>query len=304
MPGRSSTREPQVRREIVTRAVENLRTLPFDIDVKLCGLDGFALLELDLEFTPIEDPGHLVYATIERMALEINNYDYFLNIDDDILVPEQTLRNAMEFDRVASIAEILHPNRIEIDQKAGKYCVDLLAMPGWTTSRRRFDGRVLAVAANPHSALMFLSREKFLYALQHVDLSSRERLIAKLPESGFCNVHAPFTLWRSFADPDFHIVEHLDHWKGSPQRLQQIEMGLNSLQEVKLAKLREDKNVLQAELRTERSLRKRCAHEVNALKNRYTRELQSMRMSSSWRLTSPLRLLGQVLRRYGRGRLG
>lgn len=93
---------------------------------------------------------------------------------------------------------------------------------GMDNKPKWFRGRLLGVAYNPHSALLLLSRRKFKYALDHVDLSSRRRPIANLPESAFCNTHAPFTLWRSFDDLDFHTVDRLDNWAGSTKRRREI----------------------------------------------------------------------------------
>jgi len=155
----------------------------------------------------------LIYSSIAHMASYLDEYDYFLNIEDDIYIPPQTVRNVFAFDETSGVSEVLHPNRIEFEDGA-PFCVDLRAMPGWTTSRRTFARHALAVALNPHSGLMLLSRAKFAYAQQHVDFRRRERIIGDLMASAYCNVHAPFALWRSFDDIGYHTVEHLDRWMG------------------------------------------------------------------------------------------
>jgi hypothetical protein len=210
--GKSTTQGPAVRRAIVRRTIDSIRSSGLDIDLKVCGIRDHGLVDINIAFTDLPDPRHLVYASIERMASQLDPYDYFLNIEDDIYVPPETLANAMDFDRSESRTEILHPNRMETDA-GGQYCVDLRVIPGWTTSGRNYKGRRLAVAINPHSGLMFLSREKFFYARQQVDLSSRALIIGSFMASAYCNVHLPFTLWRSFDDPKFHTVEHLDLWR-------------------------------------------------------------------------------------------
>jgi hypothetical protein len=147
------------------------------------------------------------------MAGEIPRYGYFLNIEDDIEVPAVTIANVIEFDRTASLAEVFHPNRLEIENGI-PFCVDFRAVPDWTTSRRMFKGRRLAVANNPHSALMFLSQEKFRHACRHADLARRGTFYGGPMASAFCNVNAPFALWRSYDDLAFHHVVHLDPWMG------------------------------------------------------------------------------------------
>jgi hypothetical protein len=210
--GKSATQRPEVRRLIVCRAIEQLRTSRFDIEIKVCGISEWGLINIDIPFTTLADPRHLIYASIERMVSQLESFDYFLNLEDDIYVPRETLVNAMDFDESEGCNELLHPNRMEIYQES-KYCVDLRAMPGWTTMRRNYKGRHLAVAINPNSAFMLLSREKFAYAVRMVDLSFRGIIIGDFMASAYCNVHAPFTLWRSFNDLNFHFVEHLDRWE-------------------------------------------------------------------------------------------
>ena len=210
--GKSSTNDPETRRAIVCKAIDSLRASGFDVDIKVCGVPKCGLVDIDIAFPDLADPRQLVFASIERMARQLNSYDYFLNVEDDIYVPRETLANVTDFDQSEGRTEILHPNRMETDAE-GHYCVDLRAMPGWTTSRRKYKGRRLAVAINPNSAFMFFSRAKFAYAIQQVDLSFRGQIIGDLMASAYCNVHAPFTLWRSFDDPKFHLVEHLDRWE-------------------------------------------------------------------------------------------
>lgn len=210
--GKSATSNPEMRRAVVCNAMDCLRSSGFDIDLKVCGVPKCGLVDIDIAFPDLPDPRHLIFASIERMASQLHSYDYFLNVEDDIYVPRETLANAMEFDRTEGRTEILHPNRMETDAE-GQYCVDLRAVPGWTTSRRNYKGRRLAVAINPHSGFMFFSRAKFTYAIQQVDLSFRSQIVGDFMASAYCNVHAPFTLWRSFDDPKFHLIEHMDRWQ-------------------------------------------------------------------------------------------
>src|SRR4030042_2947208 len=100
-----------------------------------------------------------------------------------------------------------------MEKKNGKaYCVDLLAMPGWTEKSKRYAGIELRVALNPHSGIAILSKEKLLYAKNNSDLGRRDKIIAHHMESAFANLLAPFRLFRAYSHPTFHKVIHLDNW--------------------------------------------------------------------------------------------
>ncbi len=156
------------------------------------------------------------------MARHIDDYDYFVNIEDDILLPETTLANVVEFDQESLLNEILHPNRIEEDEAGRRFCVDLEAMPGWTYQRRTYRGRELRVARNPHSAVLILSRAKLRYAQQYIDPAYRGRFLTYEMDSALAYYLSPFCLYRPYDDLSFHTVGHLDRWAGSraPRRRQ------------------------------------------------------------------------------------
>jgi hypothetical protein len=152
-----------------------------------------------------------VYESIEKMASFVNRFDYFINIEDDVLLTYQTFRRILDFDAHRPIHECYHPNRLE--RKEGyAYCVDLLAMPGWGHNELQYDGCTLRVARNPHSGLAVLSNEKLQYAMERTDLGQRAILIGHYMASAYANLHQPFLLFRNTTEIELHAVEHLDVW--------------------------------------------------------------------------------------------
>ncbi len=201
-----------MREAIVRKTIDQILQLGHEVDLRICGVGKHAALRpLDLIFAPA-DPRELVFETIEAMARHVHDYDYFLNLEDDIHVPSSTIENAIAFEEAAGVTDIFHPNRMETGG-GQSYCVDLRAMGSWTELRREYNGRVLGVASNRHSGLMFLSREKFMRAIEQVDLSLRgPRCNGDLMASAYWHVHEPFHLWREMDPGSSHVVYHADPW--------------------------------------------------------------------------------------------
>lgn len=214
--GKSATADPGDRERVVQQTLGALRELPFDMDVRVCGVEGSSLVPLDEKFPHLGDPRHLVYAGIERMFSQVRRYDYFLNVEDDILVSGETLETMVRFHASSELNEVYLPNRLETGEDGAPVCVDQLAMPGWLGLRREFEGRRLDVGVNPHSAMFFLSRAQLEYATTRVDLRRREQFLGGYMASAYANVHSPFLLWRSVEEPTEHSVIHLDRWLHSP----------------------------------------------------------------------------------------
>ena len=215
--GRSTDPDAEGRREIVSACLAHLRSLP-GVEVYVCGIDGRSLEPIDIPFPHVRDnPTMLVYESLAHMAKRIDEgYDYFINIEDDILLPAVTLANLIEFDKESLLNEVLHPNRLEQDGAGTPYCVDMKALPGGTFQRRQYRGRELCVANSPHSALLLLSRDKLRYVLRHGDIEYRGRFLGVGMESALAYYHGPFCLYRSFEDLAFHTVTHLDPSPSSP----------------------------------------------------------------------------------------
>ena len=168
-------------------------------------------MPIDIEFR-LSDPRLLVYESLAMMARFSSEFDYFVNIEDDILLEREAFERITTFDAESLVNECLHPNRME-DRHDGSYCVDLEAMPGWTFHTRTVAGHQLRVALNPHSGLCVLSRAKLRYAMERVDLRRREQIVGGYMASAYANLHGPFAMFRVTDPLGAHKVTHLDWWK-------------------------------------------------------------------------------------------
>lgn len=216
--GRSAHSPQDHRQAVVTRALEALRALPYDIDVKVCGRPDAALIPIDIDCSAVTDPRHFAFAAIETLAAKCDDYDYVLCSEDDILLTPDVIARMMRFEQTAEVNEILLPNRLESAGVGLTYCVDFLAFPGWSGLHREFDGLRLDIALNPHSGLAFLSRRQLDYAKPRVDLARRDLVFGGYTASAFANLHRPFVLWRTRNDEAAHHVMHLDSWKPDVRR--------------------------------------------------------------------------------------
>jgi hypothetical protein len=196
----------------VTRVLDQLRSLPFDVDLRVYGVPGSALVDLDVDLTGVAERRPLVYATLESMVGAVDSYDYMLCLEDDVLIEADAVQRMIRFTERSRVNEVLLPNRLEVGRLDDSYCVDLMAMPGWRPLRRGFEGANLGVATNPHSALAFLSRAQAKYAARRVDLGRRQQYLGGFMASAFANLHEPFLLWRT-TDVAAHHVLHLDPWQ-------------------------------------------------------------------------------------------
>ena len=210
--GKSTASVARMRYPHVRRALAQLRAQR-NLTVSVCALGGRSLVPVDLDFSPIEDPTLLMYEVLNRLPDHLPDYDYFMVVEDDILVPRAIIRNTLAFDRENPLGDCLLPNRVELTE-AGPQCVDLRAMPGWESPRRRFRGVQLRVARNPHSGMLLLSRAKLEYAAANVDRSFRGILVGGPMASALAHFHQPFRLFRPYENLQFHRVVHLDHWQG------------------------------------------------------------------------------------------
>jgi hypothetical protein len=209
--GKSNTQASDVRKRIVEEVIEELKKIP-NIDIKVCGIKNKSLIDLNKDFSLISSPAFLIYNSIEWMTSLVDKYDYFINIEDDVLLTRDTFEKILKFDEESGINECFHPNRMECEGN-DEYCVDLKVWGGWTDISKKYDGIELRVANNPHSAVAVFSRRKLLYAIQKTDLKCRDRIVGYYMASAYCNLHKPFLLFRSFNDIKAHTVLHLDNWK-------------------------------------------------------------------------------------------
>ncbi len=218
--GGSSRAQPELRRRTVEECLAAARAIPRST-VEVAGVPGKSLVPLDVEMTDMSSPMLLPYETISYMASRVDEFDYFVFAEDDIILPARTLQNCVEFDDESGVFEILHPNRLEQDDSGFWYCTDLYANPTWTYTARRWRDHSLRVALSPHSGCVILSKEKLKFAMERSDLSFRGRHFSSELESAPANLLQPFQVFR-FDDPDDlfeHYVVHRDRWKLSPDVL-------------------------------------------------------------------------------------
>jgi hypothetical protein len=101
------------RYKVVQTAVAAIRALPFEVAVRVCGFPASSLLPIDLDLSEIGDPMLIIYESIERMFSALADYDYFLNIEDDVLVSKEMFENCIYFNSVSNLDEVYLPNRME-----------------------------------------------------------------------------------------------------------------------------------------------------------------------------------------------
>ncbi|HET7624003.1 MAG TPA: hypothetical protein VFM25_01970, partial [Verrucomicrobiae bacterium] len=187
-----------------------------DVEIFVCGIQRRSLVSVDKDFSWMKDPRQLIFESLHEMAKRVDDHHYFINIEDDILLPRETFRNVLEFDRETLINECLHPNRIEVFNGKKLPNDPVRRRRIWTCQEKCWQGKLLRVAANPHSGILMLSREKLRYCLQNIDLNFRGRVIGGEMESAFAHFHKPFSLYRPYKNLDFHVVIHQDrhhpHW--------------------------------------------------------------------------------------------
>ncbi|MFA7217792.1 MAG: ATP-grasp fold amidoligase family protein [Dehalococcoidales bacterium] len=210
--GGATVKGNENRETVVTQAITALRNIP-NCDVRVCGLKGFTIpgVEVDIDFTGIK-PWNLVYESLNYMNNFTNDYDYFINIEDDILLKENVIQNVIEFNRLRSIDEVFLPNRIEIEKGECRF-VDLRG--GWKKDSPIiiFKNRILKIANNYHSAILILSTRQYRYAYNMLDPNFREIWWGGPMASAYAYFHIPFQLYRNSQLTEYHSVEHMDHWK-------------------------------------------------------------------------------------------
>jgi hypothetical protein len=217
--GRSKTQDPQIRQGIVERALFSLRALK-DFDVRVCGHGGCSLVPLDFDLSDrTSDPQFLVFESLQMLQEFKLSYDYFLVVEDDILVNADLWRNVLAFDsqhaEFSSQRWIFHPNRIEYRRHQTPSCIDLAVVRRRIGDPISFEDRLLQEHENPHSGLLMVNRPKLDIISCEVDPRSRETVIGGPMASAFAHYHKPFRLFRCIDGLDFHTIQHLDpmDWK-------------------------------------------------------------------------------------------
>lgn len=209
--GKSTYQDADLRRKIVQRVIKSLYKIP-NVEIKICGIENHSLVNIDKDFSYIENPAFLVYESIQWMSSLLDRYDYFINIEDDILFDNKAFQRILKFDQESPINECFHPNRMEF-KNGVEYCVDLKAMPGWKEISKKYNKYELRVAVNPHSGISVLSKNKLLFASHNVNFKKRDIIIGHFMASAYANLHSPFLLFRTWRVLSAHKVIHLDNWE-------------------------------------------------------------------------------------------
>ena len=200
------------RHRIVNRTIRQLRRLsaviPFDIEVH--GLAKASVVPIDVDVSSISsNPDHILWAAFRLIGDRLGAYDYFLVVEDDILVPRPTLHRMLYAAADLPENEILLPNRIVLI--AGlPVVVDLTSIPNWTGYSRVWNGQTWHEACNPHSAMLFMSRQQMQHVINTTDFSKPEISIGYYMASCFAKAHRNFRLLRERTWLPRHFVYHQD----------------------------------------------------------------------------------------------
>jgi len=211
--GGSTVKNPK-REEIVKKVIERVKSIP-GCDVKVCGFTGYTVpgVTIDIDFTKKGvKPHHLVYESLNKMKEYVGDYDYFINVEDDIYIPNDVINNVIQFDRQVGINEILLPNRIEKNKEGDWKNIDLEVVSGWTKLGKMYNQLRVKEALNRHSGILIMNTEKFQAVLEIVNPDFRDVWYGGPMASAFAYFHSPFILYRNFHPTRFHSVYHLDQW--------------------------------------------------------------------------------------------
>lgn len=212
--GRSKHQDPQIRRRIVDRVLFSLQALK-DFDVRVCGHGGHGLVPLDFDFSDrTSNPQYLVFEALQMLQEFMESYDYFMVVEDDILMSADVWRNVLAFDaqfgELSDQRWVFHPNRIEYRHGQAPFCIDLAVVRRRIGEPISFDGRQLQEHENPHSGLLLVNRAKLAIIAREVDPSFRGSVIGGPMASAFAHYHKPFRLFRCINGLDTHSIQHLD----------------------------------------------------------------------------------------------
>jgi len=221
--GKSKHQNPELRRRTVERALFSLRSLR-DLDVQVCGHGGHCLVPLDFDLadrTP--NPQFLVFEALQFLQEFRHEYDQFLVVEDDLLVPADLFHNVDlfndQFGQASAHRWILHPSRIEFRHGAAPFCIDLAVVRRRLGEPLPFDGRLVQEHENPHSGLLLVNREQLEIIRHEVDPCFRGSVIGGPMASAFAHFHKPFRLYRYIDGLDRHTIQHLDPMDWQPPSL-------------------------------------------------------------------------------------
>jgi len=159
----------------------------------------------------LENPKYIPWKALEEIKKQIEDFDYLLFLEDDIVISPKLILELLALDRELDENETVIPNRIEI-QNGIPFCVDMIAMPGWNPEIISVKGKVLAIPRNMHSGFMFLSKEKFIRAFSLRKYVEPTIIIGDYMESALANIHSSLKVYRSIPTASTLTVFHQDSW--------------------------------------------------------------------------------------------
>ena len=212
--GKNFQEKIEDRKDKITKTIDSLQSINDQVTIRICGYENKSILPLDIDFKNVIDkPTDIMYASLLEMEKYLDLFDYFINIEDDILLSKKTFSRIVEFDKNCEINELLHPNRLEKDKNSHYHCIDLEAIPGWNYNQKIIMNHKFRQALNPHSGLAIFSKKKMRYAFANSDIKQKSIILYAPMDSAFASIHSCFTLWRCFDSIEFHSVIHLDSWR-------------------------------------------------------------------------------------------
>jgi hypothetical protein len=194
----------------ITLLNESLAEFSMNFNIQVFGIENQYTRRPDV-ILDVADPRHIPYATIDAMYKKINQYDYFLFVEDDIELSPKTIIELMEINQHLDLHETIIPNRLEY-LNGTAFCVDMIAMPGFKNGVKIVERHILAQSINPHSGFMFLSRDKFARAYALKVNSQPKIIIGDFMASALANIHSSLDVYRSIPTASSLSVVHQDSW--------------------------------------------------------------------------------------------
>jgi hypothetical protein len=190
--------------------INSLSSLEMDSKVLVFGIDNQYLTTPSVK-VDIENPKFLPWKALEEMYVHIEDFDYFLFLEDDIVVSPKLILELLALDSELDENETVVPNRIELHNGI-PFCVDMIVMPGWSPEIISVKGKVLAMPCNVHSGVMFLSRRKFKRAFSSRKFIEPTIIIGDYMASALANIHSSLKVYRSIPTSSTLTVFHQDSW--------------------------------------------------------------------------------------------
>lgn len=235
--GSTDLKNSESRKRFVERTITQVWRLNslFNIDVVICGIDGKSLVSLDLDVTnQVNSSQHVAWAALAYLGSRLEAYDYFLYVEDDILIPKFVLRRMILASQKLEANEIFLPNRVEF-LFGCPVAVDLFALPGWTSYCKTLQGKSLGEAVNPHSGLLFMSRAQWELVCREVDFTKPQVTIGAYVASALARAHQGFHLLRERSIIPTHFVIHQDCWiiRNNVSRRNAFKAHLNGYEDIR-----------------------------------------------------------------------